>query len=439
MIEIIAKYFSFTTCISQLLLGITVCFYMKFFHITKIPHIVKSLFEPQSCQSVSPFAAVTVALAGTLGVGNIVGVASSIYLGGPGSIFWMWVGAFFSMILKYSEVLLTVKHREKYSDGYIGGAFSYMKPKYIANLFAILCICASFSIGNFLQMNTLSDILLAKLLFPKILTGIIIFIIILFLINNNIRFISQITSYMIPFASITYIIMCLAVITDNLAQIPRVITLILENAFDFKAAVSGTFAFVITKSMRYGITRGLITNEAGCGTAPIAHACADTDSPVRQGFWGLFEVFLDTFVLCTLTALVILCDSSQSYGNDIEYILGRFSYVLGPISDTILTICITIFAIATLIGWSQYGLISLNRLTKSQKSKQAYIFTYALLAIIGCVITSELMWNIADITIGIMTMINSFFLLIKINEIRSETLKYFKPHGMKKRDRRNTF
>lgn len=429
MINSIAQSLSITTCFVQLFLGIAFCLSLRFFFITKSLHIGKTFFEKNENNGVSPFAAVTVALAGTLGVGNIVGVASSIYFGGPGSIFWMWVGAFFSMILKYSEVVLSVKYRISDDGKYLGGAFYYMHPRPISILFALLCICASFSIGNFLQMNTLSDILLDVCNIPKLTTGIVLFIVLSILITKNIKFISSVTSIVIPFASITYMVMCLTVILKNYNQIPSIFTLILRDAFNIKAGLGGTFALTFTKSMRYGITRGLITNEAGCGTAPIAHSCADTDCSVRQGFWGIFEVFFDTFVLCSLTAFVILCDKSQNYGYDINYILERFSCVFGRTSDIILTVCITMFATATLIGWSQYGIISLSSISRAKKSKQAYLLIYALLAILGCIITSNLMWNIADITIGIMTIINSIFLLSKLREIKNETFRYFKPHG----------
>ncbi len=429
MINYIAEGLSIATCAVQLVLGILFCLALRFFFITRSAHVTKTLFEKNESSEVSPFAAVTVALAGTLGVGNIVGVAASIYFGGPGSIFWMWIGAFFSMLLKYSEVVLSIKYRVKEEGSYFGGAFSYMRPRSISLLFALLCICASFSIGNFLQMNTLSDILKSVCNIPKLTTGIFTFIALSIIITRNIKIISKVTSLVIPLASIAYIVMCLTVIIKNYTQIPEILKTIFTDAFSFKAGIGGSSALIFSRSMRYGITRGLITNEAGCGTAPIAHACADTDSAVRQGFWGIFEVFFDTFVLCSLTAFVILSDPTKKYGYNIEYILSRFSSVFGPASDIILTICITMFAIATLIGWSQYGAISLRNITKAKKYKQAYFIIYALLAILGCIITSKLMWNIADITIGVMTLINSVFLFKKLNEIQIETFKYFKPHG----------
>jgi len=432
MINYIAQGLSTLSCVMLLTIGFTFCIVFRFFFITKCPHIIRSLTEKNESSNISPFAAVTVALAGTLGVGNIVGVAASIYFGGPGSIFWMWIGAFFSMILKYAEVVLAIKYREKKNGSYFGGAFSYMKPSWISVIFALLCVCASFSIGNFLQMNTLSDILLNTCDIPKIVTGIFTFIIISVIITQNIRIISKITSVLIPLASCAYILMCLVIIIKNYSMIPTIFKNIFSDVFNVRAGVGGAFAITFSKSMRLGISRGLITNEAGCGTAPIAHACADTDSCVKQGFWGIFEVFFDTFILCSLTAFVILTDSSGNYGNDIDYILCRFSSVFGNSSNYILTICIIIFAIATLIGWSQYGSTSLSRAFKNKKSKQAYFFVYALLAILGCMITSELMWDIADITISTMTIINTLFLFFKLKEIKSETTDYFKPHGKRK-------
>ena len=432
MIDRIAEGLSIATCFVQLILGAIFCITLKMFFITRSKHIAKTLLEKNEYRDVSPFAAVTVALAGTLGVGNIVGVAASIHFGGAGSIFWMWVGAFFSMVLKYAEVVLSIKYRVKEKHEYLGGAFNYMKPKGVSTLFALLCICASFSIGNFLQMNTLSDILQNVCNVPKLYTGIFTFIIISVIIGKNIKIISKFTSIVVPIASIVYVVMCLTVIIKNYEQLPGIISMILRDAFDVKAGVGGAFALVFSRSMRYGITRGLITNEAGCGTAPIAHACADTDSAVRQGFWGIFEVFFDTFILCSLSAFVILSDTSHSFGYNIDYILGRFSSVFGRSSDYLLTACIIMFATSTLIGWSQYGAISLKYVSKNQKSKHAYLLIYALLAILGSIITSKLMWNIADITIGIMTLINSFFLFKKLDEIKAETFHYFKPHGKRK-------
>ena len=429
MLNSISSTMSLITCTILLFIGLYVTVKLKFLFITHPKSIVRSLLEKDPESNISPFAAVTVALAGTLGVGNIVGVAAAIYYGGPGSIFWMWVGAFFSVLIKYCEIVLAVRYKKDDRHGQNNVSFAYMKPRFISCVFAFLCVIASFSIGNFLQMNSLSGILKEICNTPKIVCGTFVSVLLVILLRKDFKFISALTSLLIPLASLLYIIMCVCVIIDCIEYVPNAFYVIFNDAFHFEAGFGGIFAIIFSKAARFGIMRGLITNESGCGTAPLAHSEADTDSAVRQGFWGIFEVIADTFVLCSLSAIVIPTDPNKSFGSDIVYILERFTDTGGKAFMWILCGCIALFAFATLIGWSHYGLTSLLSLTKNKKIKQAYIIIYALLAVVGSIMTSTQMWNIADITVCIMTVINSIFIFIRFKEVKYETDLYFRPHG----------
>jgi AGCS family alanine or glycine:cation symporter len=281
-------------------------------------------------------------------------------------------------------------------------------------------------------MNSLSDILHEICQTPKIVCAITVSVLLLFLLRKNFKFVSSVTSLLIPLASFLYILMCICVIIDCIEYVPYAFVRIFDDAFQIKAGIGGFSAIIFSKASRFGIMRGLITNESGCGTAPIAHSQADTDSAVRQGFWCIFEVVADTFILCSLSAIVILTDPLKNYGPDIVYILRRFTDTGGSVFKWILCACIALFAFATLIGWSQYGIESLLSINKSKKSKQAYIIVYALLATVGSVMTSSQMWDLADITVCTMTLINSFYIFIRFKEVKLETDRYFKPHGRDK-------
>lgn len=423
--------------------GIVFAVSLRFFHILHIPTVLKSMLSRRDGmlsqrdskkEGPSPFKSMTVALAGTLGVGNISGVASAIVAGGPGAIFWMWMGALFSMLIKYAEVVLAVKYRIFTKEGFIGGAMYYMRKKSGGPLkilsvpFAILCLLASLSLGNFLQMNAVAEITRQLLPVSPLLLSAVIAVFLYLAISRGFKGISAVTSVLVPLMCAIFVGLSLWVILPNLALIPGILALILREAFHPDAALGGIGGYLLMKSLRLGISRGLITNEAGCGTAPIAHAGADTDSPARQGFWGIFEVFADTILMCSLTAFVVLILWGNFDGQDgMELVISCFRAGIGEFAVILLSLCVIFFALATMIGWSYYGIVSVGYLTDREIAKQGYMLLYSLAAIPGALMSAGTMWLIADLTVGIMTCINTMFLLTRIGEVRDETERIFPP------------
>ena len=399
---------------------------LRFFNVTKVGTITRCLLSSEEKKDrISSIRAVTLALAGTLGVGNITGVASAIVSGGPGSIFWMWIGAFFSMLIKYCEIVVSMKYRVINGNSFTGGAMYYMK-RYIAVPFSVLCICAAFAIGNFLQMNAVTESIGTISDINPIYVGIIIAFIVWLSISREIKCISSVTFIIVPLMSIIYIMLSLAVIIDHIEIIPQIFKLIFRSAFNTKAFLGGAGGYTISKSIRYGISRGIISNEAGCGTAPMAHATSTTKSPVKQGFWGIFEVFADTVIMCSLTAFVILCSIDKHINlSGMELVTESFAETIGSSSGVIITVCILMFAIATMIGWSYYGITALKYLSTKKAYINAYILLYCLSTVIASVMSAELMWKISDFSIGCMTVLNIAALLNHTDEVRTETEKFF--------------
>ena len=399
---------------------------LRVLYITKFKVIGKVLLRKDKSKKISSFRTVTVALAGTLGVGNILGVASAIKAGGSGAIFWMWIGALVSMLIKYCEVVLAVKYRKRGAGGYFGGAMYYIKSKKIALVFAVLCILASLTLGNLMQMRAISETVESTFNISKVIFGALTALIIFFVICKGFKQLSSFTMLLIPFACIAYILISLYVIMENICLIPTVLSNIVKNALNIRAAASGAAGYTIMQALRYGISRGLITNEAGCGTAPMAHAESDTDSPVEQGFWGIFEVFADTILLCSATAFVILVsyDRFSALGG-MELVIASFSTALGQSAGYIISAFILIFAISTIVGWSHYGKMSLSYITKNKAIQNGYIILYSLCCFVGVFISSDTVWMLTDIIIGAMTLINMYYIMRRLNEVKELTDEYF--------------
>ena len=399
---------------------------LRVLYITKFKVITRVLFRKDKSANVSPFRTVTVALAGTLGVGNILGVASAITSGGPGAIFWMWVGALVSMLIKYCEVVLAVKYRQSAASGHFGGAMYYIKNQKLACLFAILCICASLTLGNLMQMRAISETVQSTFSISKVIFGAITALVVFIIICKGFKQLSSFTMLCIPIACIAYVLVSLYVIIENICRIPAVLSKIVKNAFNIKAAAGGALGYSILQAFKSGISRGLVTNESGCGTAPMAHAESDTESPVEQGFWGIFEVFVDTIILCSATAFVILI-SIDNYPmlEGMELVIASFSSSFGGITGYMMSVFILIFAISTIVGWSHYGKMSLNYLTKNTKIQMAYIVVYCLFCFAGVFITDDAVWLLTDLVIGAMTLINMYYIMRRLNEVKKLTDEYF--------------
>ena len=380
---------------------------------------IKVLKGLKNGDMLSSFKAMTLALAGTLGVGNIVGVATAIHMGGAGAVFWMLVSALVAMVIKYAEIYLAVLYRKNGR----GGAAYYIRDglgkPILAALFSILCIIASFTVGNMIQVNAVALSFESEFALNPFITGVMIALLSFLVIYKGVESISAFTLRMIPLLSIGFIIVSIWVIAANRTLVPSVIKQIFTEAFKADSAAGGIIGFFTSNAVRYGVMRGIGSNEAGCGTAPTAHVTAKTDRPEKQALWGIFEVFVDTVLLCTLTALVILIypDNILKYDGMVLAIKAYEGY-FGEAAGYILAISIFFFALSTVICWSYYAVESIHYFTKKEIYKKAYIVVYCGFCIIGSVSSLEAVWELSDITIALMTIINCYTLISLKNRIK---------------------
>ena len=418
----------------------------KFFQVTQIKKIYKetigTLFQKKSKKDknkITPFEAVSAALAGTMGVGNIAGVATAITAGGPGAIFWMWISAFFCMIIKYIEVILAQLYKQKKDGGFVGGPMYYisagLKSRGLAVAFAFFCVISSFGIGNMSQSNTISNAFESAFHVPGIITGIAVAVITAAIIIGGVKRIVSFTSKFIPLMSIIYMFAAIIVIIFNANNLAESFGTIFADAFAVKQAGAGILGFLTSRALRFGMSRGIFSNEAGLGSAPIAHAVASPKSPVQQGMWGIFEVFFDTIVVCTMTALAIL--SSNAYktaGLDgINLTNEAFASVFGNVSGGFLAVSIVFFAIATLVTWSFYGECCIAYLFENAREKtislckNIYKFIFLALIIAGAVMKIEIVWSLSDIFNALMALPNMAAVIILSPKALRETREYLKP------------
>lgn len=383
-----------------------------------------------SSNGISPLRAVSAALSGTIGTGNIIGVAAAVSAGGPGAIFWMWVSALLGMATKYSEITLAVKYRTKLADGeYLGGPMYYIKKAFsgkFACLFAFLCAVASFGIGNMTQSNT--AYLALRSLLPwqdKTLKFIMIAIamVIGVVIFGGIKRITSCTAVLIPIMAVFYMGACVLIVLLNLSQAREAICLIIESAFSIRPAVGGTVGYTVATAVKTGFTRGVFTNEAGLGSAPIVHAAADTPFPAKQGLFGIFEVFFDTIVMCTLTGLVIIMSGQyNNSGTDISKItLSAFEGYIGSFASVVIAISTLLFAVATIVSWSYYGESCIKYLSGSKKLLTVYKLIYIAAIYFGAVWPIDFVWGMSDLLNFFMMFFNVLSLIILSNEVKSET------------------
>ena len=393
--------------LALILTGIRFGVGLKFFYIAHPISTVKSMLSGKG-----GFKSLSLALAGTLGVGNIVGVASAIYAGGIGSIFWMVLCAILSMGIKYVETFLAVKHRRWENGLYTGGAPLYIetaikgkKGHVVASIFAFMCVSNSLITGNLVQVNAVCDILpLSKLSFG-LLFALLFLVVIFFGVNR----ISTFTSVIIPLLSFSYIFITLYIILGNVAEIPKIIGQIIGEAFDVKSALGGIGGHSILTAMRYGISRGVLSNEAGCGTSPIAHASSE-NTPHIQGCLGIFEVFIDTVVLCPLTAFVVILSGFGREKSPMYAVFSAFSHFLGDLGGYYIAISCLLFAFATLLSQFYYGEKSLDYISKSRIIHTPYGILFVLICIFAPLIPNYDMWIISDKNIALLTTVNLVFL-----------------------------
>ena len=367
-----------------------------------------------------------------MGTGNIAGVAGAVAIGGPGAVFWMWCSAFLGMCTKFSEVVLAIHFREKNAQGeYIGGPMYYIKNGlgskwgWLASLYAIFGVMTVFGTGNATQVNTIvSSIDTALTTFNlidadqvsvmKLMIGIIIALVVSVVLLGGINRIGQVTEKLVPFMALLYIVLSIGVIVLNVKAVPHVFRMIFEGAFNPSAFTGGLVGSLFI-SLKKGVSRGIFSNEAGLGTGSIAHACSDTDDAVQQGYFGIFEVFMDTIVICTLTALVILCSGVPvNYGQDAgaELTISGFISTYGNWVSIFTAISMCCFAFSTIISWGLYGSRCVEFILTS-KAVKPFLVVYSLVSIVGATIDLGLLWDIAETFNGMMAIPNlvALFLL----------------------------
>lgn len=387
--------------------------------------------------SISPFQAVCTALAGTIGTGNIAGVAGAIALGGPGAIFWMWCSAFLGMCTKFSEVSLALHFREKNANGeYVGGPMYYIKNGlskkwyFLAVLYAIFGVLTVFGTGNATQVNTIvSSINSALINFnlldadstgrTNLILGILIAALIAMVLLGGIKRIGQVSEKLVPFMAVLYVALSIGVILLNLNRVPAVFAEIFQGAFNPRAATGGVIGSMFL-SMKKGISRGIFSNEAGLGTGSIAHACADTDNAAHQGLFGIFEVFMDTIVVCTMTGLVVLLAApSINYGEaaGAELTISGFTATYGGWVSILTAVAMCCFAFSTIIGWGLYGSRCVEFLAGA-KLVRPFLVVYSFVSIIGATIDLGLLWGIADTFNGFMAIPNLIALLMLSGQVK---------------------
>lgn len=388
--------------------------------------------------TISSFAAMATALAATVGTGNIAGVATALHLGGPGALVWMFLSAFFGMTTKFCEVALAVHYREKDENGTFRGGTMYilekaLNLKWLAVLFAIFTLCAaSLGIGNMTQANSTAEGMYMAFGIPHLYTAVVLAILVGLVVWGGLTRIATVTTYLVPFMAVFYVIGALVVVGNNLDSLPHAVRMAVQGAFGDPQAIPGALAgWAVKAGITRGIARGVFSNEAGLGSAPMAHSAAIVDHPVRQGFYGLFEVFVDTIIICTLTATTILVSGVITNSPDLtgaQLSLAAFQTTLGVPGTIILSIGLSLFAFSTILGWYWYGETALVYLFGSGKTAiMAYKSVYSLLILLGGwggAAALVHIWDLADTLNGLMAIPNLIGLLLLSKELKRLTVDF---------------
>ena len=402
----------------------------------KIPLAFQTLWqgrkESHGQGDITPFQALMTALSATVGTGNIAGVATAIYFGGPGAIFWMWVIALFGMATKYAEAVLAVSYRQTDELGnYVGGPMYYIrnglgdKWRWMATAFAFFAMFAAFGIGNMVQSNSVADEINATFSIPTWITGLVIATLAALVIIGGVKRIAQVAAKLVPFMAIAYVLAALAIVFLNIDKLPDAITLIVNSAFSGTAASGGFIGATIWMAIRWGFARGIFSNEAGLGSAPIAHAAAKTNDPVKQGMVAMLGTFIDTIIICSLTALVIIMTGTWDSGlKGVSMSSQAFSAGLYGYGGYVVSFGIIFFAFTTILGWSYYGERSAEYLFGAKIIKP-YRLLWVAAIFIGAIMKLELVWTFADVLNGLMALPNLVALLLLSPVVFSKTRQYF--------------
>lgn len=411
--------------------GIYLTIILKGMQFRALPHAFKLIWAKDHGHEgdISHFAALMTALAATVGIGNIVGVATAITMGGPGAVFWMWVTGLVGMATKYSEAVLAVKYREKGQHGMRGGPMYYLTNgaglPWLGTLFAIFTACAAFGIGNMTQANATAKIFESTFQIPTVATGIVLTLLTGLVILGGIKSISKFTSLLVPVMIGIYVSCSLFVLAMNASEIPQAFGMIFYHAFNPAAATGGFVGATVAAAMRFGIARGVFSNESGLGSAPIAAAAARTNDPVKQALVSMTQTFIDTLVVCTMTALVILTASSWTQGvSAAELTSASMAETLGHTGSVLVAISTALFAYSTLIGWNYYGEKAVEYLF-DEKAVKIYRVVFTVIVMVGATVSLEFVWNFSDLANGLMAIPNLIGLLLLSKVIQQETERYF--------------
>ena len=423
----------------------------RFIQIRKFPYAIKTtigrMFRKKDASdgAMTPFQAVCTALAGTVGTGNIAGVAGAIAIGGPGAVFWMWCSAVLGMCTKFSEVTLAVHFRERNAAGdLVGGPMYYIKNglgkkwQWLAMLYSLFGVLTVFGTGNATQVNTITAAIDTPLLnygivssgmvsTVNLIIGIVVAMLVAMVLLGGIKRIGSVSEKLVPFMALFYIVLAVGVVGLNLPRLPYVLESIVAGAFNPAAFTGGTIGSLFI-SMQKGVSRGIFSNEAGLGTGSIAHACADTKKPVKQGMFGIFEVFADTIVICTLTAMVILCSGiTVNYGTaaGAELTISGFTTTYGGWASIFTAVALCCFAFSTIIGWGLYGSRFLAFLCHNDKVVRPFFVVYSFVSILGATVDLGLLWSVADTFNGLMSIPNLIALLLLSGTVVNLTKEFF--------------
>lgn len=445
-----------------LLVGFMFTVRTRFFQITHIKEwldtTILSLFKKKNnsmlrtkdAHSISQFQSMCTALAATIGVGNISGVAIALAFGGPGAIFWMWVSAFLGMMTSFAENTLAIKYRYRNNEGkWVGGAMVYMEHglgcRWLALLFCFFCLLASFGIGNMSQGNEIANGLRNSFGIPSWVTALVVMTFVGMALIGGIKRIASVTEKIVPFMAITYVVGALIVIFSNVSALPGAFGSIFRNAFNFSSMGGGVAGFAVMTAMKQGVSRGVFSNEAGLGSSVMVHATSDVKEPTTQGMWGIFEVFADTLVVCTMTAMTILTSGvydAQEYAkyagvalpehlkSGVALTSAAFESVFGSFGGQFISISVALFALSTILGWSYYGERAAEYLFGA-KAIPVYKLLFILVIFIGCNVSLDLVIGISDTFNGLMALPN----LITITILSGEVIEILREHNARKQQK----
>ena len=418
--------------------------FRKFGYATK--NTIGSLFDKNQHKketgSVSPFQAVTTALAGTIGTGSIAGLATALVSGGPGAVFWMWVSALLGMVTKYAEIVLSLKYREKNETGaWTGGPMYYIQKglncKWLAIVFAVFAMVACLGTGNATQSNAIAGVMKSTLSIPPWVTSLIIMVIVALVILGGVKRIASVNEKMVPGMAIFFVVSAIVALVINFEKIPYAFGLIFSEAFNFKAAIGGVAGYGVLSAMRFGVGRGVFTNEAGLGSAPIAHAASSATDPVKQGLWGMFEVFVTTIIICTISALVIL--TSDTYTaiytahnlnpelNGAALSGASFNEAIPVAGEYGVAIATTFFSLSTILGWAYYGEVCVGYIFNKHRKLAVTIYriVYVAIVFLGAVANIGVVWLVADCFNVLMALPNLIALTVLSKQVADITKEHF--------------